>query len=250
MAEITCLESAFAPTRDSVYRYEKKFVAVDQSVPEIDWIIKKNPFLFRPIFHERQVNNIYFDTPRFEHFYDNVNGNSKRKKLRIRWYGNLSGVAEKPVIEAKIKRGDLGTKRSLAISAFEIKKHFSTSEITALLHRVPPEAAEPSLQEYRPTLVNSYIRTYYLSADRRFRITLDRNLHYYKVGLSATSLMTPLTDRRKLIIELKYDQSESDAARSVTEHFPFRASKNSKYVSGIRKTFYHLAENEDLGDAF
>mgnify|MGYP001060091701 CR=1 FL=1 len=250
MEDINCMKGAFAPNKASVYRYEKKFVAVDQSVSEIEWIIKKNPFLFRSIFHERQVNNIYFDTPNFEYFYDNVDGNSRRKKFRIRWYGDLLGPVNKPVIEAKIKSGDLGTKRKLAISNFQMTKQFSASDIEALLGQLPTDASELALRDCRPTLVNSYIRKYYLSADGRYRITLDRSLKYYKVGLSSMSELTPLTDRRKLIIELKYDQCNADSAKEITKHFPFRVSKNSKYVSGIRKTFYHLAENDDLGDAF
>ena len=200
MEDINCIKSAFAPTGESVYRYEKKFVAVDQSVSEIEWIIKSNPFLFRSIFDERQVNNIYFDTPHFECFYDNIDGNSRRKKFRIRWYGDLLGPVNKPVIEAKIKSGDLGTKRKLAISNFQMTKQFSASDIEALLGQLPTDASELALRDCRPTLVNSYIRKYYLSADGRYRITLDRSLKYYKVGLSSMSELTPLTDRRKCLV--------------------------------------------------
>ena len=63
-------------------------------------------------------------------------------------------------------------------------------------------------------------------------------------------MLVPLVDRRKIIVELKYDQEHCDSAQEITKHLPFRLSKNSKYVSGVRKTFFDLAENDDLGDAF
>ena len=242
--------SALAPTQNSVYRYEKKFVVVDQSISEVEAVIKSNPFLFRSIYHERQVNNIYFDTPKFDYFYDNVNGNSRRKKIRVRWYGDLFGEIDRPVIEAKIKSGDLGTKRARKINGFLIPKQFSISSFESLMRQFGQEESELLLHGCRPTLVNSYIRRYYLSADGRFRVTLDRDLKYYRIGFSSTSTLAPLTDRRKLILELKYDQANYDSAREITKYFPYRLNKNSKYVSGIKKTFYHLAENEDLGDAF
>ena len=196
------------------------------------------------------MNNIYFDSPKFQDFYDNVDGNSKRGKLRLRWYGNLFGDVEKPVVEAKIKSGDLGTKRTLRTEPFCMQEKFEPAILEDLLEKLPASASKPFLEGFRPTLVNNYVRRYYLSADQRFRITVDHSLKYYKIGLSKVAVLTPLTDRRKIIIELKYDQAHSDAAREVTRFLPFRVTKNSKYVSGIRKTFYHLAENDDLGDVF
>jgi hypothetical protein len=250
MEKTKAIPSIFAPTAESVYRYEKKFVVMDQLYSEVEWVIKKHPFLFRSIFHPRQVNNIYFDTPQFEDFHDNVDGNSRRRKLRLRWYGDLFGDVKKSVMEAKIKSGDLGAKRNFSVGGFHMAKDFSVEKWTALLAGMPSEASAPFSYGYRPTLVNSYLRKYYLSADKRFRITVDWGLKYYKVGLSSTSMLVPLVDRRKIIVELKYDQEHCDSAQEITKHLPFRLSKNSKYVSGVRKTFFDLAENDDLGDAF
>ena len=43
------------------------------------------------------------------------------------------------------------------------------------------------------------------------------------------------SDEEKTVVELKYDQQYADGARGITEHFPFRVTKNSKYVIGVER---------------
>ena len=56
--------------------------------------------------------NFYFDSVNFNNYYDNLDGNIFRTKIRIRWYGDLFGYIENPVLELKIKNGLLGNKIS------------------------------------------------------------------------------------------------------------------------------------------
>ena len=56
------------------WRYELKYIVTDYSNLEIISMIKRHPVIFSEIFHERRVNNIYFDTPNFSSFSDNVVG--------------------------------------------------------------------------------------------------------------------------------------------------------------------------------
>ena len=42
-------------------------------------------------------------------------------------------------------------------------------------------------------------------------------------------------DDEKTVIELKYNQQHADGARSITTNFPFRVTKNSKYVIGVER---------------
>jgi hypothetical protein len=41
------------------------------------------------------------------------------------------------------------------------------------------------------------------------------------------------TKNNKIILELKVPYEKFEKAREITQHFPFRLSANSKYVSGI-----------------
>ena len=101
------------------YRYERKFLIRDLSVQEIETIIKLHPNFFSEIYYQRNVNNIYFDSLELESYQDNVTGSAQRVKTRIRWYGELFGLIEKPVLELKIKSGFLGRKESFHISMRE-----------------------------------------------------------------------------------------------------------------------------------
>ena len=49
-------------------RFERKFVIPRISKFQVEKFIKTHPGVFSEIFHERQVNNIYFDTPNLDFF--------------------------------------------------------------------------------------------------------------------------------------------------------------------------------------
>ena len=59
------------------YRFEHKFLISDFSEDEVESIIKLHPALFSERFYRRSVNNIYFDSPNFKNYFDNVNGVSE-----------------------------------------------------------------------------------------------------------------------------------------------------------------------------
>ena len=52
-----------APVPKNKFRYERKFLIQDATRSEVERSIKLHPALFSEIFHERSVNNIYFDSP-------------------------------------------------------------------------------------------------------------------------------------------------------------------------------------------
>ena len=53
-----------------------------------------------------------------KNYYDNIEGQTNRIKVRIRWYNNLFGSIENPTLELKIKNGLLGKKISTNIKQF------------------------------------------------------------------------------------------------------------------------------------
>ena len=86
------------------FRYERKFIAPALTYSEIKSTIKHHPYMFSEIYHQRHINNIYFDTINLNNLSANVDGFSNRIKIRIRWYGDLFGRIKKPVLELKIKK--------------------------------------------------------------------------------------------------------------------------------------------------
>lgn len=217
------------------YRYERKFTIPDNfSFTEIEHQVKRNSALFREVFHQRQVNNIYFDTLGYNDYFDNVLGVSERKKIRIRWYGNTLGLIDKPVLEIKIKKGLVGDKWSFPLESFKLDNNFTNKYIQSILKqsKIPLPILE-GVKMTIPTLLNSYSRTYYISADKKFRITLDFDLAYHQIDVRFNNFdKNPKRDNNK-IVELKYGLMDDDQAKHITSQFAFRLNKNSKYVNGI-----------------
>ena len=90
-----------------------------------------------------------------------------------------------------------------------------------------------SVKMVSPTLLNSYLRKYFLSANNKFRITLDDKLLYYKIDKRLNNFnFIPTKDANK-IVELKYGLSDDKMANTISTQFPFRLNKNSKYINGI-----------------
>ena len=90
------------------WRYERKFFISHADHYKVEHAVKMHPAVFTELFHQRDVNNIYFDTFTLTNFFKSVDGQSHRIKVRIRWYGELYGEIKKPVLELKIKNGLLG----------------------------------------------------------------------------------------------------------------------------------------------
>jgi SPX domain protein involved in polyphosphate accumulation len=201
-------------------------------------MIKFHPACFSEIFFERTVNNIYFDTFGFQNYYDNVEGSRERLKVRIRWYGNLFGNISSPVLEHKIKKGLLGKKDSFLLGDFLLDKNFhkSTIEGAAKGAKLPPNVKD-ELLTLHPALLNSYVRRYFLSADKKFRVTVDRQLSYYRISYGQNTFLNSFTNHSGTVLELKYDAEFEPEAKEVATLFPFMMTKNSKYLSGIENLF-------------
>lgn len=217
------------------YRYERKFTVPDKfSLKTVEQIIKRNKVLFREVFHIRQVNNIYFDTVRYNDYFDNVLGVSDRKKIRIRWYGDTLGVIKKPMLEIKIKKGVVGDKWSYKLKPFVLDNDFNNDFIQNVFKASSlPLPILESTKMVTPTLLNSYSRKYFMSADNKFRVTLDFKLLYHKIGKRFNNFnLAPVSDENK-IIELKYGLLDDKTANAISTQFPFRLNKNSKYVNGV-----------------
>ena len=104
-----------------IYRYERKFLVDQLDQHQVMGLIKRHPSMFSEPFPPRFINNFYLDTANMEHYHDNVVGAADRRKVRIRWYGDLMGQIERPVLEFKIKHGLVGTKRNYPYPSFHLR---------------------------------------------------------------------------------------------------------------------------------
>ena len=83
--------------------------------------------------------------------------------------------------------------------------------------------------------MNGYLRKYYISRDEQYRLTYDSELQFLSIHNyhnSFTKIVKP-TNRR--VMEIKYDEHIDDHASQISNYFPFRMTKSSKYVFGVDK---------------
>lgn len=222
------------PVTSYKWRYERKFLVSELSLQELESIAKLHPHMFLERYHKRFVNNIYFDSMMLKNYLHNVDGHSERIKVRIRWYGDLFGFIEKPFLELKIKNGMLGKKESFPLSPFSLDQNFATETIMAIIKNSNiPDAVKKEMHYLDPVLLNRYKRKYYSSTDKNYRITIDSDMVFYNMGRRNNSFLPRMVDDQNLILELKYDENMYRCVEEITNRFPFRFTKNSKYVNGV-----------------
>lgn len=226
---------------EGLYRFERKFVIPGRAPEEVEWIVRCHPALFSEIYQERAVNNVYWDTPGFHFYRDSVEGACERVKIRIRWYGDLLGEIAGPSLELKFKRGTLGRKVTCRLEPFVLSQASPAGIFrTALQRSELTEAMRTKLELLSPVLANRYWRKYFQSRDGRFRITLDSRLEYFSVGVGGRLLSGIPAGDSPVILELKYAAGQDLEAEVVTQHFPFRMEKSSKYTAGAEILEPHL----------
>jgi hypothetical protein len=223
------------------FRYERKFLISELNRYEIESIVKFHPAIFSEIHHQRFVNNIYFDTINMSNYFNNVIGISQRLKVRIRWYGDLLGFIEKPVLELKIKKGFLGSKLRFPLDSFYLGCDYSLDAQQDIFAKSGvPDVLTEHLKSLRFALLNRYSRKYFESADHKFRITIDFDMEFYKIDPANNSFIEKIVDHNNTVLELKYSEKDDEEVKFITNYFPFRMTKSSKYVSGIEKLYSYL----------
>jgi SPX domain protein involved in polyphosphate accumulation len=218
------------------FRYERKYVAPGLSRQEVEALVKMHPAMFSEIYHIRHVNNIYFDSLAMKNYFANIDGLQHRVKCRIRWYGDLFGEIDKPILELKIKNGLMGKKESYLLENFTLDENFRLETLREIFRKSEvPDIVELDLMTLQPSLLNRYKRKYFQTADRNYRITIDTDLEYYRIDPQGNTFLQKSRDDFNIVVELKYNKENDPLAESISRSFPFRLSRNSKYVNGIQR---------------
>jgi hypothetical protein len=220
------------------YRFERKYLMSGLLRHDIELFIKLHPAIFSEIYGERFVNSLYFDSFSMQHYFNHVNGTKDRMKIRIRWYGDLFGEISDPVLEIKKKEGSLSTKKSYPLGKFSLSNEFNCKSLWDTLKKsAVPDALKLELTCLQPVLITRYRRKYFKSSDCCYRATIDSDIEYYRLGSNCNNIMFRVVGSDKIILELKYGRDRSDSAEKVTNYFPFRIAKNSKYVNSIEELY-------------
>ena len=98
-----------------------------------------------------------------------------------------------------------------------------------------PDALSTEARAQVAVLLNRYRRSYFLSADGRFRLTVDSQLEFRPVGRLESPRLARALERDTVVVELKYDADLDLEAERIASAFPFRVTKSSKYAAGIER---------------
>jgi hypothetical protein len=199
------------------YRYERKFYFPNGNKHTLGSIILTSPIGFKEIYYERIINSIYYDTGNLENYWDNEEGQSIRRKLRVRWYGEESTPTKDAMVELKCKNGMAGYK--IREPFYDIKDNF----IKELLSKTTP------------LILVRYKRRYFSTYDEKFRITIDSSITYQGL-LPETKKVIPFQENG-CVIELKYGNEYDEYAAEIMEKFNIRVTKFSKYARAIKACY-------------
>jgi hypothetical protein len=219
-------------------RYERKFFLSVLDDKQLETIIKLHPAIFSEIYYQRMVNSLYYDNHALDFYQDNVQGSHNRLKIRMRWYEDLN-KALKPNLEFKIKNGLLGDKIIISCPNFLPAQNLPVFNNLVANQGSFEKLSRLKMKNLEPVILVSYKRRYFQSADKRYRLTLDRDLSFYKADQKHINWQTELSIN-STILELKYDQQDDDDADQISSFFPFRMTKLSKYVLGMSKLNFRL----------
>jgi hypothetical protein len=182
------------------------------------------------------VNNAYLDSPARRDYHDHINGVANRSKTRVRWYGQQHEVAECPMLERKLKRGMVSGKETHALPPLLINRGCLRSLLeTAFNAGALPLLLRSELRHVEPALFNCYQRHYFLSREGGFRLTVDSRLQFASLPHNRGPAIRSVTPVTTLVIELKFGHDLVEYADCVTNVFPFRLARFSKYVVGIER---------------
>jgi SPX domain protein involved in polyphosphate accumulation len=215
-------------------RQEIKFVTNSYNLSKILLWIKSSNCMFISPYPERWVNNIYFDTYNYQNYQENLSGESIRRKLRYRWYNNESEISPGR-LEMKLKRNFFGWKEIYRVMENPYSEGGNWKETISNISNAIPESASQILKLTNfPVIINRYKRMYFISADKKIRVTVDQDQsvcdqRYKQYPNFKKKANLPDT----IVIEFKFSRDDVGEASNAMQGFPVRVSKHSKYMNAV-----------------
>ena len=210
-------------------RVEKKFVFGKFKEDYLKKILLLNGF--SKTYSPRNISSIYLDTLNFDFAKDNINGVSKRKKIRFRWYNNdYTNI----YLEEKNKQNFFVKKNINKISNL-VSQNINIDDLKNFFFK---KNKDFNTFNYRFVLKTNYYRSYWISNDKKIRATIDTNLKVSPIDNLSRKL-----DLNETILEFKFSPSEEKNFRNFIfkNNFNLRTNKYSKYLQS-----FNLLENSGL----
>jgi hypothetical protein len=230
----------------SFNRFEQKYLVPARAVSEL--VPRLEPFLVAdPNAQDERgylVQSVYWDSPDMVFFWEKVDGQKYRRKLRFRRYADTEFV----FVEIKQRTDQTVQKRRTRISAAEFGALFGSGRVDPASEH---GATDPVLQEalflcrhysLEPKLAISYRRrAYFARHEHDLRMTIDGTLQYDPHALDPRS--PPASPRWLLpadlcVLELKYNDRVPTWLIREIQAADLLARRFSKYCRGADLAFF------------
>ena len=226
-------------SEDSI-RQEIKYKVFFMDVPKLyNWLYRFS--FFQESYCPRKVNSLYFDTSNYDFASSNMSGESKRIKIRSRWYSELDEnfldgfLSDSKVFNFEVKRkiNSLSDKVNIGEIKFDKKDDFlcRIETIQNELSSVCNNYLTLSSLKLLSTVFTNYEREYYeLKSDNNIRLTIDKNISYCNSNIPSDLLILA---KDYVIVELKFNPKSRNKVNTLMKNFPFRQVRSSKFLSAL-----------------
>ena len=227
-------------------RYELKYILpgnfADIIVPELLKHMEWDPFIAHKEDKSYQVNSLYFDSDDYCSFFEKINGFKKRKKLRIRYYGDKFDPEKLIYLEIKRKYDSVIIKDRIKYPFEKISNIYKITNFTNEIEGM--EAYEKDtfteflltlrLKDMKPKLFVSYLRRPLMGIlNKNLRITLDSHIKACEAK-NFEMVFTPQNVLSKmLIVEVKYNNILPGWFHKIIQKYSLDRTSYSKYTNGL-----------------
>jgi len=215
-------------------RFEKKFVINKINKNQLTNLLKFSKLNFVKHYSERKVNSIYFDDNYKSSFYENIDGDNRKNKIRLRWYGDKNKITNLN-LEIKKKIRSLNYKNISKINIARpiyLDSKFYKDKVYEIFKKKNFRLNFSAISSVH------YLRTYFVSTKIPVRATIDSNISY--INFRSSHNIQKFSSN--LILEIKYPKKFDNLLRHYLKNLKFRVSKNSKYINSIIETPSHLKQ--------
>jgi hypothetical protein len=218
-------------------RNELKFALPRADLGKLEAILEVN--CRRVSYRNRtsRVASLYFDDPNLGACRENLDGTSRRSKLRLRWYDDPF-PRDELFFEIKKRRGRATTKERHPLSLAAPLESVTVREtVKALARMLPQSLSEALLARSEAIVLVEYERHYFEAAGGGLRLTLDSDLAFYsQLGRLRPSRRFPVVEKGVVILEAKGPEEADERIRELLHPLEPRATRSSKYVLGCQAT--------------
>ncbi len=219
-------------TRDRIIKDITPFCKVDENSPS-----KK----------DYSVVSVYYDSDSFRSYFEKIDGEKMRRKVRIRIYPDSK--TDKCFIEIKSKINTNVYKKRVYLKLDDAKKLLAKADDSSRIYRLLNETDRKVIDEVwimkhrrklKPKSVVSYKRMAFEGRyDRRFRLTFDNALKVRKTDLEDFKNQGGIyaLSPKSVIMEVKFNQIIPVWMINILNRYDLISIKISKYCSGIEQLY-------------